>query len=446
MNDDLTIDDMNLDRLRRIASFIDQAVFVKITNKITDYAEIISEGKLSAIVNFSYNLNRQETNDIIQLLLDHRAISRIGIIAQKGTKDLDNEYISNILSNPVNPESESSYISLRNILENRLTHQVQQYNMNMGKSNSTQSMPVNELRGHVRTFLDLSSNNISISTRVQHGYIAASLHDAYITLINRHDFWNDKTYIKFFFNEDDNERRNQLIVTHEQRQSLIQISRNINEITGSFEKIRKEREDAKSPSLPSEPTEPARSQRREEQLQPFSDPAMATPFGRQYGGRINSIIADMFNHEKEKSPESFESGEIPGLVEKLFSIYISTPAAMTVPVNVNSIMKAVDSMILLDMEMKTFVEKFLYRNRKESFSRYYSENKEKVDSFVTDIFAIYFEEKIGALFRIIRSQELRTFACAFTIKRIYFTQGENLTSFGYFLVKAVARVGKIQTG
>jgi hypothetical protein len=100
-----------------------------------------------------------------------------------------------------------------------------------------------------------------------------------MTLIsyNRSDFWNDKTYIKFFFNEDDNERRHQLIVTHEQRQSLLQISRNINEITGSFDKIRKEREEAKAPSLPGESPEPARLQKREEQAQPFSDPAMATP-------------------------------------------------------------------------------------------------------------------------------------------------------------------------
>jgi hypothetical protein len=53
--------------------------------------------------------------------------------------------------------------------------------MNMGKTNTTQSMPINELRGHVKTYIDLNNSNVTVSSRAQHGYIAASLHDAYIT-------------------------------------------------------------------------------------------------------------------------------------------------------------------------------------------------------------------------------------------------------------------------
>ena len=126
MSEEIIIDETKNISIKKAASIIDHSVITKIINKLTDYAEIITEGKLSSIVNYNYSLNRSETNTIIKLLLEMRALSRICSIAQKGTKDLEDEFISNVISDPVNPESISSYISIRNILENRLTHQTQQ--------------------------------------------------------------------------------------------------------------------------------------------------------------------------------------------------------------------------------------------------------------------------------------------------------------------------------
>ena len=41
----------------QIVDYIDFATFNKIINKLTDYAEILSEGKISGIINFNYRLN-----------------------------------------------------------------------------------------------------------------------------------------------------------------------------------------------------------------------------------------------------------------------------------------------------------------------------------------------------------------------------------------------------
>ena len=131
--------------LKKISPFIDHPSFTRIINKLTDYAEILTEGKLASLINFNYRLNASQANMLIDLLVDIQALSKIYAIAQKGKRDLDVEYISNIFSDVNNPGSTSSYLNLRNIIENRLSHQVQQYNMNMGKSNTTLSIPVNEL-------------------------------------------------------------------------------------------------------------------------------------------------------------------------------------------------------------------------------------------------------------------------------------------------------------
>ena len=136
------------DLIDDIAEFIEPGAINKIVNKLTDYADILTVGKLSGIVNYNYNLNSSQTSIIIELLINTCAISRIYTMAMKGSKDLEEEYISNIYSNPVNPERASAYQNLKNILENRLTHQVQQYNINMNKNNTTMAMPINELRGH----------------------------------------------------------------------------------------------------------------------------------------------------------------------------------------------------------------------------------------------------------------------------------------------------------
>ena len=245
MEDEIFIEETSSAGIENLTDFLDQAVIIKIINKLTDFAEILSEGKLAQIVNFNFDMNRTQSNDIIDLLIDIGAISRIKLIAQKGTKDLEHEVISNIFSDTNTPENLSSYISIRNILENRLTHQTQQYNMNMGKSNTTQAMSINELRGHVKTFIELNSNDIPLSTKLQHGFIAASLHDAYITLINRTDWWNDRTYMKFFFNEDDNNKKNQLLVSRKTKKSIIEIGSNVQKLIDDFGRFALEQQEKK---------------------------------------------------------------------------------------------------------------------------------------------------------------------------------------------------------
>jgi hypothetical protein len=39
---------------------------------------------------------------------------------------------------------------------------------------------------------------------------------------------------------------------------------------------------------------------------------------------------------------------------------------------------------------------------------------------------------------------MKQYACAFIIKRIYLIKGEELPTFGFFLIKAIARYGKIK--
>lgn len=207
----------------KIAEFIDESTFNKIINKLTDYAEIISEGKLAGMINFNYRLSSIQTNRIIELLIGNQAISKIYNIAMKGARDLEEEYISNIFSDNKNPAALSSYVNLRNLLENRLSHQIQQYNINMNKNNNTMAMPLNELKGHVRTYEELTRNNIAVSSKAQHGIIAASLHDSYVILLNNDNYRTDRTYIKYFFNEDDLHNKSKLILSREPRLPLTKI-------------------------------------------------------------------------------------------------------------------------------------------------------------------------------------------------------------------------------
>jgi len=448
MDEDLFIDEQKTSALSKIADFLEHASLVKIINKLTDYAEILSEGKLSAIINYNYSLNREQLNEILQLLLKIRALSRISLIAQKGTRDLEDEYISNIFSDSVNPESISSFISIRNILENRLTHQTQQYNMNMGKSNTTQSMPINELRGHVKTYIDLSKSDVTVSSKAQHGFIAATLHDAYITFIARSDWWNDRTYMKFFFNEDDPERRNQLVATREPYMSLIRISGNINQVLDTFSSLKLARLQSDDKKTYTEGT-PSRSVQdggqaafQNVQARMFNDRLMMTPFGRQYGNKIDSIIIDLFTPITKDTPNEDTLHEI---ISGLFKTFTAMPETLQAPGNSKSIIDILDLVIFMDMSVRAFAEKFIYNNRKESFLKFYSDkNKDAIEAFLMALFSVYFEEKFSGLFRIIQSGEMRKYACAFIIKRIYLTQGENLTTFGFFLIKAIARVGHIK--
>ncbi len=430
--------------LTDIIDFIDFNTLNKIINKLTDYAEIISEGKIYGIINYNFRLNSNQTNKVVKLLESIQAITRIYNLALKGSKDLEIEYISLIFSDFENPESISSFINLKNIIENRLTHQVQQYNVNMGKSNTTMAIPLNELRGHVKTHQDLSEMELAISTKAQHGIIAASLHDAYTTLLNRQEFWNDKTYMKFFFNEDDISRRKMLLLKKERRLSIREIGNKVRETLDHlhaimYSRMQTARETAAQAEMAQEQDLLPRATRSET----FTDRMLITPFGRQYGGIIDKIITGIFDPAKRANLNSIPEETIKEKIVILFQAYKLRSDMSKLS---SEAQYAVDYLLLQDYGIKTFAEKFLYFDRKEAFTKFYSgQNQEQIEQFLTQVFIFYFEESFSTLFKIIKSMDMKKFACAFIIKRIYLKEGESLTNFGFFFIRVIAKVGGIKS-
>lgn len=424
--------------LEDISEFLEYSSLVKILNKLTDYAEILSEGKLSSIINFSYDLSSSQARQIIALLLDIRALTKIYNLALKSTKDLDEEYVSNIFSDTINPDAISSYISIRNVLENRLNHQTQQYNMNMNKTNTTKAMPVNELRGHVKTQQELSSSNVTVSTKAQHGIVAASLHDAYLVILNRGDWYNDRTYMKFFFNEDNNEKREFTLVTREPRTTLQQVERNIESILAAFAEIKDSKLSATNtpPPKAKEPSKEISSDSRA-----FNDRMMQTPFGIQYGNIITTSLDTIFNPDTSLP----EKHEIQKILPELFDIFLNLPVRFTEKDVTHKAATCASYLLFQDYGLKTMAETFLYKDRKIAFSRFYSESHEMLERFVLQLFHALFEQGFANLFRFIKSLDMKQFACAFIIKRIYATRGEDLTPFGYFFIKTIAEAGKIKS-
>jgi hypothetical protein len=428
--------------LEEIQSFVDFNVFNKIINKLTDYAEILSEGKISGLINFNFRLNRHQTNMIVRLLESIQAITRIYNVAQKGSKDLEVEYISLIFSDYDNPDSISSYINLKNVIENRLTHQVQQYNVNMGKNNTTLAVPLNELRGHVKTFIDLTDMGLAISTKAQHGIIAASLHDAYSTLLNRQDFFNDRTYIKFFFNEDDVSKRKILLLKKAPRLSIHDIGVRLRETLDRFHavmynKMQTARETSQV-ELPPSPDYVPHYNRSET----FTDRMMLTPFGRQYGGIIDKTITAIFDPARRNALFEVSEDSIKEKTALLFQSYKLRTDMAKLSAEAEQV---IDYLLVQDYGIKTFAEKFLYYDRKEAFSKFYSgQNQEQIEQFLAMVFNIFFEEKFSSLFKIIKSMDMKKFACAFIIKRIYLREGDNLTNFGFFFIRTIARIGGIK--
>ena len=436
--------DRSLDSLLGdIVDFIDFNTLNKIINKLTDYAEILGEGKLAGLINFNFRLNSNQTNKVIKLLEEIQAITRIYNMALKGSKDLEVEYISFVFSDYDNPEGISSYMNLKNIVENRLTHQVQQYNVNMGKNNTTLAIPLNELRGHVKTFLDLSESEMTISTKAQHGIIAASLHDAYTTLLNKPEFFNDRTYMKFFFNEDDLSKKRILLLKRERRLSIKEIGNNVNDALDRLQAIM------------SSKTQPARDMTaadaiaipdyapRYTRADTFTDRMMLTPFGRQYGALIEKTISAIFDPGRRNTVLAVPEETIREKIALLFQSFKLRSDITKLHADLDT---AIEFLLSQDYGIKTFAEKFLYFDRKEPFSKFYSgQNQEQIELFLNHIFYAFFELTFSSLFRIIKSMDMKKFACAFIIKRIYLREGENLTNFGFFFIRVIARAGGIKS-
>ncbi len=445
--DEVIINSKITEDLKKIIPFIDFPSFTRIINKLTDFAEILTEGKLASLINFNYRLNASQSNMIIDLLVNIQALSKIYTIAQKGKRDLDVEYISNILSDINNPGSISSYLSLRNLIENRLSHQIQQYNMNMSKSNTTMSIPVNELHGHVKTFKDLITSDITISHKARHGYITASLHDAYLTILNRFDWWDDKTYQKFFFNDDNSPKKNLNLITKETRLTLFEIDNNVKKVLDYFQNISVFKTKSKTSDqdlVPGENLSDGRSSNNNGHTANYSDKLLSTPFGIQYGQKIDEIIYDIFNSEKINNAAAMRSDEVRKIVAALYQVYKAFPGSLAMPQNLKMVMTLVYYLLAQDFGIKRFTEEFVYTDRKIPFVRFFPDVKDDIEEFLIRLFIVFFEELFSNIFRIIRSLDMKQYACAFIIKRIYLAKGEDMPVFGYFLVKAIARHGKIK--
>jgi hypothetical protein len=432
-----------------ISEYIDYVAFNKIINKLTDYAEIMTEGKLSGIINFNFSLNSAQTNRVIEFMADMQIVSRIYTLALKGKRDLESEYISNIFTDTITSGNNSSYINLKTILENRITHQVQQYNTNMNKSNTSLSIPINELRGHVKTFSDMSENKITVSTKVQHGMIAASLHDAYTLIMNRADFNSDRTYMKFYFNEDDDKRRGQLIIRKEKRLSLREIKQNTDNIlykltdisklkSSFFEKTEKQ----KSASVQTKIFE-NQSVIQGFHRETFIDRMHKTPFGAHYGGVIDRILNEIFNKSRtENYNDDFEDG-ISRSIYDLYEIFKANGSIIEME---DEAVLISDYLIFQEYSTQTFAEKFIYIKRNESFNRFYTNDMRiKTEQFITILFSVYFDVKFRPLFRIIKSLDIRRFACVYIIKRIYMIMGDDLTKYAHFFIRVIAQTSGIRT-
>lgn len=435
--------------LDEVSEYIDLASFNRIINKLTDYAEILTEGKIAGLINFNFTLNSAQTNKVIEVLLNIQAVSRIYIMALKGSRDLESEYVSNIISDVAAPENISAYLSLRNLMENRLSSQVQLYNMSMSKMNTTMTMPLNELRGHVKTYQDLTSNQIMVSDKAQHGMIAASLHDAYIILLNKTEYWSDKTYMKFFFNDDDASRHDRLLTNRENRLTLFHIKTNIDDVKTRLTQIaaskltqereylqeKREQQREREEALAAERTADTRSRT-------FTDRMLATPFGKQYGTKIDAILGDIFSSKKEARSKNTPDERIRDTASPLFELYLNSAKMDEYRSEAAAI---VEYLLFQDYSIKTMAEKLLHNSRKETFVKFYTEsNRLHIEAFLTSIFTVYFYDRFEPIFRIIKSLDMKKFACAYIVKRIYLSKGENITNFGFFLIRTISKLGGIK--
>lgn len=437
------LDDHSYNELERIIEYLDSQSFAKIINKMTDFAEIMTEGKLSGLVNFQYKLNSTQTGSIIDFLTHIQAVTRIHNVSLKGSRDLAVEYVSNMFTDTQNPEGISSFLSIRNIIENRLTHQTQQYNSNMGKTNTTMAMPVNELRGHVRIYRDLTKSNLSISTKAQHGIIAASLHDAYVKFILRSDWYNDRTYMKFFFNEDDPQRRETLILSQEQRVSLNEISNRVKLVIQRFIEMKSARlspqKESGHPDYTSEIS--MKEHQKSSQSREFNDKMLMTPFGSQYGKTIDRIINTIFT----RKPDDNDDEQVKHSARLIFEAYQKFPDSITNDIYQRDIRDTVHFLINTEIGIKSFAERYIYWSRKELFGKIFTPQvKQEMENFLHECFKIYFDGEFEPVFRIIRSLDVKKYACAYILKRIYFLRGETLGTFGYFLINTIAKISGIK--
>jgi hypothetical protein len=248
--------------------------------------------------------------------------------------------------------------------------------------------------------------------------------------------------MKFFFNEDDVSKRKTLLLRREKRQTLNEISSNIAELLKKFYSMTHREAPPLEDQLLSD-EESADSTPGENKNGVLTDRMLMTPFGRQYGSKIDLTIEELFNPENASSDDEDSEKYIRENVAQLYKLFKNDTPLVRLE---SAAVDVVQYLIFQQYGMKTFVEKFLYTERREPISKFYTaEMQKEIEIFVTELFSVFFESIFSSLFRIIKSMDMKQFACAFIIKRIYLKMGESLTNFGYYLIKVIAKVGGIRS-
>ena len=420
MSDEILTEQEIRKTLTEISKFMDFSMFEKIINKITNYGEVLTDGKLATIINFNYNLNRYESQMITDFLSKSRAISKLYIMPIKGTVGLGEEYISNVITNPHRPESIAAHVSMVNILENKMVKQKHQYNNATNKSNVNQCVLISELRKHIGTH----DFNEKISLKTQNIYIMATLHDAYVIKLHQGGWWNNNNYRKYFINDDNNENRLIQVSTRVPHLSLEEINHQVSEALKIFAEI----DTAKSKSEVKKPPQIKYTAPQEKPRPEFQDKMLSTPFGMHYGKRIDTILLGIFHSNSEEL-----SDEIKDSVSNSFNNFKETN---NMYLNSEATIKLCTWLIADKIDFQTFVETFL---KKE-----YHSQKELISNFTNHLFKSFFELKFKDIFKIIKHPEHIAFACTFIVKRIYLNYGEDIPTYGLFLISAASNFDKNQ--
>ena len=285
---------------------------------------------------------------------------------------------------------------------------------------------------------------MTISTKAQHGIIAASLHDAYTTLLNKSEFYNDRTYMKFFFNEDDPTKKKVLLLKKERRLSIKEIGNAVRETLDQlhaimYSKMQTTREPSQSDSITVPDFVP-----RYTRAESFTDRMMHDP--------VREAVRRPYRENNNRHIRSYHAGTRScafrrmTIREKIALLYQAYKLKSDMLKHAVELNQSIEYLLQQDYGIKTFAEKFLYFDRKEPFSKFYSgQNQEQIELFLNHMFSAFFESSFSSLFKIIKSMDMKKFACAFVIKRIYLREGENLTNFGFFFIRVIARTGGIKS-
>jgi len=261
-----------------------------------------------------------------------------------------------------------------------------------------------------------------------------------------HDWWEDRSYQKFFFNEDDSQKREFYILSKKKRKSLTEIQADIKKILLKFSEIKALK--TKSKKHDNKENIEKKSETKQSSINlSFTDKMLHTPFGQSYGLQIDKILNEIFKHNIEEYDKSEIERSIDSQIYTYFELFKNNRQYFIHDNNnKNFALEITPKLLLINNGIKTFSEKFLHKNKLESFTKFYSnKNKNEIEDFIHTIFIIYFENEFVSIFKIIRSKNLKQFACAYIMKRIYLMQSENITTFGYYFIQAIAKLGSIKT-